>query len=127
MAHPQGTPRGHIATQRLSIGTGNIQADSTGNMKLSAGLYLSGQTAEPVAQNSTGFLFPDQIRVDGARYIGANSTGFLITAETALPATDGGGYKLTLVVNSTGVAGLAINTTGTTWKYFKTTATINTT
>lgn len=116
-----------MATQRLDIGGGNLQADSTGNIKASAGLYLSGKTTEPVAQNSTGFLFPDQIRVDGARYIGANSTGFLLTAETALPSTDGGDFKLTLVVNSTGVAGLAINTTGTTWAYFKTTATINTT
>lgn len=82
MAHPQSTPRGSKATQRLSI---------------------------------------------GQREIKSNSTGFMLTAETALPTTDGGDYKLTLVVNSTGVAGLAINTTGTTWAYFKTTATINTT
>jgi hypothetical protein len=104
MAHPQSTPRGGKATQRLDIGAGNLQADSTGNIK-----------------------FYDGIKLSNTKYIDANSTGIMITAETTLPTTDGGNYKIALVVTAAGTAGLAINTTGTTWKYCLMTSNINAT
>lgn len=110
-------------------GQGSVNAitqNSTG-LKVPDGLYLSGQTSEPATQNSTGFLFPDQIRVGGQRYVGGNTTAYLFTTETGLPTSDGGNFKWTFVVNSTGVAGIAVNTTGTTWKYCRVTSLINTT
>jgi hypothetical protein len=111
----------------LSGKSTSMLSQNTTGLKVAGGLYISGQTAEPATQNSTGFLFPDQIRVGGQRYIGGNTTAYLFTTETGLPTSDGGNYKWTFVVNSTGVAGFAINTTGTTWKYCQMTSLINTT
>ena len=104
MAHPQSSPRGGVAHKRIDIGAGNIQADGTGNIK-----------------------FYDGIKLSDKKYIDANSTAIMITAETALPTTDGGDYKIALVVTAAGTAGLAINTTGTTWKYCLMTSNINAT
>lgn len=144
MARPQNSARGHFAKQSAQIGAAQQTADSTGNMKLGAGLILSGRTANaltedasgnfvlpvgllasaksanPLTQNSTGFVFPKQVQVGASRYINANSTAFIVTAETAIPSTDQGA-AFTLISNSTGVA-LAVNTTGTTWKYLNVTS-----
>lgn len=197
MAHPQSSPRGYIAKQRIDVGGAQITVDTSDNLLLSAGLalsgeetdiitqnstalllsgglalsgeetdvitqdstavkfsagvalsgqassnaitqnstavtipdglYLSAQSTNPTTQNSTGVLFAGQVRVGGQRYVGGNTTGYLFTTEAGLPATDGGNYKWTFVVNSTGVAGIAVNTTGTTWKYVRMTSDINTT
>ena len=174
MAHPQTSPRGYIAKQRIDVGGNELTANSTA-LLLSAGLALSGETtdvitqdstavllaagialsgqastnaitqnstavtipdgltlsglahANAITQNSTALILPGQVQVNAARYIGGNSTGYLFTSEAAAPDTDGGDYKWTLIVNSTGVAGIAINTTGTTWSFVRMTSEINTT
>jgi len=103
MAHVQSSPRGAFGKERIEVG------------------------AQALSANSTALLVAGQIRVNGARYLGGNSTGYLLTPEATLPTTDGGDYKVTLVVTAGGTASLAVNTTGTTWKYTKMTSTINTT
>lgn len=54
------------------------------------------------------------------RTITANTTGFIMTAESTAPSTDEGA-AITLVSNSTGVA-VMVNSTGTTWKYLNVTS-----
>lgn len=96
MAHPQSSPRGLWAKNRIDIG------------------------ANEVTGNSTAVLFSKGVQISGARYITADSTGFILTAEAALPGNVDGGDQFTLISNSTGAA-MAVNTTGTTWKYLNTT------
>lgn len=140
MARPQNSPRGNFGKHRVEIGaadglyfndysssTALIDANSTG-LKLAGALYLSAKTTEPITQNTTGIVFPDSVVIgSGSRVISGNTTGYLFTTEAGLPASDGGNYKWTFVVNSTGIAGIAVNTTGTTWKYCRVTSLINTT
>lgn len=118
MPQPQNSPRGSFGKKKITIGDSNLQANSTG-IYLSAGLALSGKTAM-ATQNSTGVIFPDQIQINAARYINANSTAFIVTAEATLPTTDNGA-AFTIISNSTGVA-IAVNSTGTTWKYLNVTS-----
>jgi hypothetical protein len=96
MAHSQSSPRGLWAKDRIDIGANQLTADSTA-LLLSAGIQIS-----------------------GARYITADSTGFVLTSEAALPGDVDGGVQFTMISNSTGVA-MAINSTGTTWKYLNVT------
>ena len=96
MAHPQSSWRGLWAKNRIDIGSNQLTGDST------------------------GVLFNAGIQISGARYITADSTGFILTAESALPGNVDGGNQITLISNSTGVA-LAVNSTGTTWKYLNVT------
>ena len=72
-------------------------------------------------QNSPRGMFAKS-RVDiGPRQLTANSTGFVVgTTESAIPTTDDGA-AFTIISNSTGVA-MAINSTGTTWKYLNVTS-----
>lgn len=97
MARAQNSPRGLFAKNRIDIGASNLTA------------------------NSTGVLFSAGVRISGARYITADSTGFVVTAESSLPGNVDGGNQFTLISNSTGVA-LAVNTSGTTWKYLNVTS-----
>lgn len=108
-------------------GSANAITQNSTGVTIPDGMYLSGQSTNVMTQNSTGTLFAGQIRVGGSNYIGGNTTGYLYTSEAALPSTDGGNYKWAYIVNSTGVGGIAVNTTGTTWKYARMTSTINTT
>jgi len=55
--------------------------------------------------------------------MGANTTGYVVTTRTALPSTQTLA-KIAVIENSTGVTRLAVNTTGTTWRYCATTALI---
>ena len=66
-----------------------------------------------------GFKAYKRVDVGGRKFEG-NTTGYVCTAETAIPTTDQG-VCFTFVSNSTGLA-LAINTTGTTWKYLSVTS-----
>ena len=123
--HPQNAPRGLFQKERIDLaGSGStdaqLSADSSGNLKLNVGLMLSGKTSNAITQNSTGHVFAAQIRVANKRYINANSTGFIVTEEAALPTTDNG-VAFTMISNSTGVA-MCVNSTGTTWKYLNTTS-----
>ncbi len=97
MAHPQSSPRGLIAKQRIDTGSSQQTYDSTG-------LILNGG-----------------IKVSDARYITADSTGYVLTAESAIPSAIEGSNKFTMVANSTGHA-MALNTTDTAWKYIQTTS-----
>ena len=139
MARPQNSPRGNFGKWRAEIGAADglyfndysssnalIDANSTG-LKVYGSIYLSAKTTNPMTQNSTGFVFPAQIQVGGSKYISANSTGYLFTSAAGAPSADGGNYKWTFVVNSTGIGSIAINTTGTTWKYVRVTGVINST
>jgi hypothetical protein len=96
MAHPQSSPRGLWAKNRIDIGANQLTGDSTA-LVLNQGL-----------------------KVSNARYITADSTGFVLTAESALPGSVDGGVQFTMISNSTGVA-MAVNSTGTTWKYLNVT------
>jgi len=60
-------------------------------------------------------------RVDiGTRKMTGNSTAYILDSESSLPSTDQG-VAFTMISNSTGVA-MAVNTTGTTWKYLSVTS-----
>ena len=98
MAHPQSSPRQSIAAKRLDIGSLNIQGNST-SINLSGGIQIS--AAQVLTADSTGIVHANPV--------------------AALPGAIDGGVQWTLVSNSTGVA-MAINTTGTTWKYLNVTS-----
>jgi len=103
MAHPQNSPRGLFAKARIDIGS------------------------QQLTYNSTGLLFSGQIRLNGQKYIGSNTTGYALTSVATIPSTDGGNFKIAMIVSAAGTAALAVNTTGTTWKYLRTTGTLNST
>lgn len=97
MAHPQSSFRGLWAKQRLDVGANQITADSTA-LVLSAGIKIS--NAQTLTADSTGIVFGNPA--------------------SALPGSVDGGVQLAMISNSTGVA-LAVNSTGTTWKYLNVT------
>jgi hypothetical protein len=67
MAHPQTSPRGFVAKNRIDVGTNTITGNSTGVL-FDAGISVSGVTTKFITANSTG------IRI-GSLYISCNSTG----------------------------------------------------
>ena len=97
MAHPQNSPRGLWAKNRLDIGDNEITHDATG-IVLSAGIKISNKQS-----------------------VTANSTGFIFSTVAAKPAARSSA-KWAFFRNSTGVNNLAINVTGTTWKYVSVTS-----
>jgi hypothetical protein len=107
MPHAQSSPRGLFAKKQINLN------DSTGNVT-------------QVKANSTGVVLDRGITLNGARSIRANSTGFGFTAQAAKPSTRTAGFRWTYIQNSTGVAGIGINTTGTTWKYVNVTSVLPT-
>ena len=142
MAHPQSSPRGHFAKERIDVGGAQITADTTGNLELNAGLSLSGETTDTITQNSTAVLFAAGIALSGettdvitqnstgvklaggiwlggetaaADLINQNSTGVILPYASALPSTRERG-TFVAIRNSTGSA-IGFHTTGTTWKY----------
>jgi len=101
MAHPQTTPRGVIAARLIQLN------DTSGN-------------STNLTQDSTGVVLSGGVKLNSARIITANSTAYTLTAESVLPGNVDGGVAFTIVSNSTGVA-MAVNTSGTTWKYLNVT------
>ncbi len=93
----QNSPRGLFAKERIDVGSNQVTGNSTA-LVLSQGVKIS--DAQTLTGNSTGIVHGDP--------------------EAALPSTDEGA-AWTIISNSTGVA-LAINTTGTTWKYLNVTS-----
>jgi hypothetical protein len=93
MAHPQNSPRGLFAKNRIDVGTQNITDDGTN-------LVLSGS-----------------IKIDNAAggVINANSSGIILPTVSALPATRVVG-GVAFFSNSTGRS-LVFHSTGTTWLY----------
>ena len=103
-------------------GTDAITQNSTA-VFLSAGLALSGEATDVITQDSTAVLFSAGIALSGqasSEAITQNSTAIILPGESSIPTTDEG-VAFTLVSNSTGVA-MAVNTTGTTWKYLNVTS-----
>lgn len=96
MAHPQSSPRGLFAKQRIDVGSQQITTDST------------------------GLVLNNGIKLSNARHLTANSTAYIGTGEAAIPTTDNG-IAFTFVSNSTGVA-IVVNSTGTTWKFLNVTS-----
>ena len=97
MAHPQSSPRGLWAKNRIDIGASNLTADSTG-VTFSAGVKIS--NAQTLTGNSTGLVFGDPA--------------------SALPGNVDNAVLVGVISNSTGVA-LFLNSTGTTHKYLNVT------
>ena len=152
MAHPQSTPRGNKATQRLDIGAGYVTADSTGNLLFSAGIAFSGESSDIITQNSTALLLSAGLALSGEEtdIITQNSTALFLASGLALSgeATDIITQNSTAVAlpsgltlkNLTAAPGtryapgsvvfianstgnmIAVNTTGTSWTYLNVTS-----
>lgn len=132
MSRSQNTPRENLTVRRLEFGTsgtGVLITDSTGNLRVSKGILLSGETADAITQNSTGLLLSAGIALSGETtdIITQDSTALIVpsalrltAASAALSGRKGPG-TLMMVGNSTGNM-LALNTTGTTWKYLNVTS-----
>lgn len=112
--HPQNSPRGLFAKKRLVVGSDGLAFTSYAN------------STSLIAANSTGLTVAGGVRLNGARYIRANSTAYLFTAQAAKPSTRTAGFNWTFITNSTGVNGIALRTTATTWKYVSVTSVLPT-
>ena len=149
MAHPQNSPRGLFAKVRIDIGAQQMTANSTalllsGGARLSAqanaimtgdstgvvlnaGLKVSNKANAVMTGNATAVVFNGGVKISNAQTITANSTAYIFTSESALPgnvALTGAG--LAMIQDSTGRVALAINSSGTTWKYLNVTTKIPT-
>jgi hypothetical protein len=133
--HPQTTPRGLWAGAYVvssdgmffspySTTTALVDSNSTA-LLVAGGVRVSGQANAMLTGNSTGLLVAGQVRVSGQKYVGANSTGFIFTAAAAKPSTRSAA-KWAFITNSTGVNGISICTTGTTWKFVNVTTVLPT-
>jgi hypothetical protein len=97
MAHPQSSPRGLWAKNRIDIGSNQL----TGN--------------------STAVVFNQGIKISNGQTLTGNSTGLVFgDAASSLPGNVDNGILIGVLSNSTGVA-LFINSTGTAHKYLNTT------
>ena len=105
--HPQSSPRGLWARSAIQVDDVYFNDYSVNTSLLS--------------DDSTGLVLAGGVKVSDARYITANSTAYTLTAESSLPGNVDGGAAFTLISNSTGVA-LAVNSTGTDWKYLNVTS-----
>lgn len=137
---PINTPRGIFVKDNIGISanSGNgfyffgystttvlVSANSTG-LTVAGGVKVSGQANATLTGNSTGVVVAGAVRVSNAKYISANTTGFVFTAAATKPSTRSAS-KWAFITNSTGVNSIAVNTTGTTWKYLSLTSTLNST
>lgn len=107
MPRPQNSPKGLFSKNSFRI------VDASGN-------------AITLTANSTALLLDKGIRLNSAGYIRSNSTGFSFTAQAAKPSTRTAGYRWTFIQDSTGRCAIAVNTTGTTWKFLNVTSLIPT-
>lgn len=115
MAHPQSSPRGLFAKQRIDVGAQQLTTNASG-LVLNNGVKVG---SAQLTSDTTSLVLAGGVKISDARYITANSTAYIFTAEAALPTTDNG-IAMSFVSNSTGVA-VVVNSTGTTWKYLNVT------
>lgn len=104
MAHPQSSPRGLWAKTIIVPKSGFLRFEdySSSNNLLSA--------------NSTGLKVYGKLLVSNSKYLGANSTGWLLTKDTSvLPTTRVQGGVALIRTGATTM--LAYHSTATTWKY----------
>lgn len=105
MAHPQSTPRGAFARNRIEVGANQLTSNASG-LKLNLGLALSGEGTDFITQDSTAVILPSNLRLKKL---------------TAVPSGRQSPGTICMVGNSTGNM-IACNTTGTTWKYLNVTS-----
>ena len=76
MAHPQSSPRGLFAKNRIDFGTNTLTSNSTG-VSYSGSVFVSGQaTFGKLSANSTALILPNSVRVGTkTTYLSSNSTG----------------------------------------------------
>lgn len=76
MAHPQNSPRGLFAKNRIEAGSQNITANSTGYI-FGGSVFVSNQTTfGKVSANSTALILPNSVRIGTkTTYFSSNSTG----------------------------------------------------
>lgn len=109
MSHPQNSPRTVAAFTRLEMGsdgTGVLTSDSTGNLRYSKGISISGETSDVITQNSTGLLLSGGIALSGEEtdVITQNSTSVLFAGGIQVS----GETNATLSGLSTGVVAVAV-------------------
>lgn len=115
MARAQNSSRGRFTKKAVDVAA-------------SGGILFSDYSTSSnlLTSNTTALVVAGQVRVNNAKYIGANSTGFLFSVKAAKPTTRTAGYNWTFITNSTGVSGISVRTTGTTWKYLNVTSVLPT-
>ena len=119
MAHPQSSPRGLWAKNRIDVGSNQITGNSTA-LVLSAGLTVS--NLQTLTGNSTTLIVSGGVKISNAQQLTANTTGLVFDdAATALPGNIDNGVLIGVMTNTTGVAAF-VNSTGTTHKYLLTTS-----
>lgn len=137
MARAQNASKGRFSKQAVEIAASGggilftgystssdlITANSTG-LVLAGGVKISNKANAYITGNATGVVFNAAVKISDKKYVSANSTGFIFTAATTKPATRTTA-KWAFYTNSTGISGLMVNTTGTTWKFARMTATLN--
>ena len=76
MAHPQNSPRGLFAKNRIESGSQVITNNSTG-VNFAASVFVSGQaTFGKLSANSTALVLPNSVRIGTkTTYLSSNSTG----------------------------------------------------
>lgn len=129
MATAQGSPRGLLYKNGIKLvnSTGSVQmTPNASGLVLDGGIRISDKAGGQVSANTTALILPGQVRLGATKHIGGNSTGYLFTAVAAKPSTRTAGYNWTMITNSTGVSGIAIRTTGTTWKFVNLTSVLPT-
>lgn len=105
--------------------TAVITGNSTG-IVLVGGIKISNKANAVITGNATGIVLNAAVKVSNQKYISANSTGFIFTTSAAKPSTRSSS-KIVFITNSTGKNTIAVNTTGTTWKYLYLTGALNST
>ena len=108
MAHPQSSPRGLFAKERIDVGSQQLTYNSTA-MIFSAGVQITG-AGGLITANSTGLTTAGTVTL-GGMLIGSGSAGALVLDTTAALPGNVSADGFVLVENSTG-KNLAINTTG---------------
>ena len=103
--------------------TSLVSADSTG-LVLAAGIKISNKAAGVITGNATGIVLVGGVKISNKQTLTANSTGYISSVVAAKPSARSAA-KLAFYTNSTGINALMVNTTGTTWKFLRATATLN--
>jgi len=133
MAKSQNSPRGSFAKQRIDLAASGeiylhdyssddelITGNSTG-LIVAGGVKVSNKANAQLTGNSTGLVVVGGVKISNAKYVTANTTGYIFTTAAALPAARSSA-KIMVGTDSTGVNFVGVNTTGTTWKYLNVTS-----